>query len=54
MKTENDAKPQTYTCTQVLDKEREELEIRIKNMNYLLLLEYSHSNEYYERNQLFL
>lgn len=50
MKTENDTKPLTYTCTQVLDKKVQELEIKIKNMNYVLLLEYTHSKEYNKMN----
>ena len=53
MKTEYITNSQTYTCVQALDKKLQELEIRINNMNYILLLEYTHSNEYYKRNQLF-
>lgn len=35
-----------------LNKEFQEFEIWIKNMNYKLFLEHTHSNEYYKRNQM--
>ncbi len=33
-----------------LDKEIQEFETWIKNMNYKLFLEHAHSNEYYKQN----
>ncbi|HHT9136331.1 MAG TPA: hypothetical protein ACFYEK_03710 [Candidatus Wunengus sp. YC60] len=54
MKNENTMNPQAYTCTNVLNKKLQEFETWIKTMNYRLLLEHTHSNEYYKRNQLYL
>lgn len=38
--------------THTLNREFQEFEIWIKNMNYKLFLEHTHSNEYYKRNQM--
>jgi len=54
MKTENITNPQAYTCTHVLNKKLQEFDTWMKNMNYRLLLEHTHSDEYYKRKQLYL
>ena len=53
MKNENTTNPQAYTCTHVLNKKLQEFETWIKIMNYGLLLEHTHSDEYYKRNYIF-
>ncbi|TLD40149.1 MAG: hypothetical protein JETT_3594 [Candidatus Jettenia ecosi] len=40
------------TYTHALNIEFQEFEIWIKNMNYKLFLEYTHSSEYYKRKQM--
>lgn len=44
----------TSTFIHELDKEMQEFETWIKNMNYKLFLEHTHSNEYYKQNQPFI
>ena len=50
MKTENFTNPQAYTCTHVLNKKLQEFETWIKNMNYRLLLEHTHSDDIINEN----
>ncbi len=54
MKKENTTNPEAYPYTHVLNKKLQGFETWIKNMNYSLFLEYTHSNEYYKRKQLYL
>lgn len=41
-----------HTYTHTLSREFQEFEIWIKNMNYKLFLEHTHSSEYYKRKQV--
>ena len=54
MKNENATNPEAHPYTHILNKKLQEFETWIKNMNYSLFLEYTHSNEYYKRKQLYL
>lgn len=43
---------QTTHYTKIFDKEIKVFDLWVKNMNYLLFLEHTHSNEYYARNKV--
>jgi len=42
---------QTTYCPPFFDKEVKVFDLWVKNMNYLLFLEHTHSTEYYTRNK---
>ncbi len=50
MKSTNISKPQTDKNAHLQDKKLQEIEAWIRVMNYRLLLQHTHSDEYYKRN----